>query len=110
MPTVEMASETTQLVEEKHTSRGSSTTRLGFRAYAPYLIFALCTSLYFLPFMRLLLRGSDEGILVVGAVRTIQGQLLGRDFFEVIGPGTFYWLAFFFKLFGVTFLASRICL
>jgi hypothetical protein len=60
--------------------------------------------------MRLLLRGSDEGILVVGAVRTVQGQLLGRDFFEVNGPGTFYWLALFFKLFGVTFLASRICL
>ncbi|HEY3988545.1 MAG TPA: glycosyltransferase family 39 protein [Acidobacteriaceae bacterium] len=78
--------------------------------YIPYLVFALCASLYFIPFMQLLLRGSDEGILVVGAVRTVHGQLLGRDFFEVIGPGTFYWLALFFKIFGVTFLASRICL
>ena len=45
-----------------------------------------------------------------GAVRTVHGQLLGRDFLEVVGPGTFYWLALFFKMFGVTFLASRICL
>ena len=82
----------------------------GARKYLPYLIFAACVSLYFLPFMRLLLRGSDEGILIEGAVRTVHGQLLGRDFFEVNGPGTFYWLAAFFKLFGVTFLASRICL
>src|SRR5882757_2996217 len=78
--------------------------------YVPYLVFALCASLYFFPFMRLLLRATDEGTLVEGAVRAVHGQLLGRDFFEVIGPGTFYWLALFFKLFGVTFLASRICL
>ena len=43
-------------------------------------------------------------------MRTVHGQLLGRDFFGSMGPGTFYWLALFFKLFGVTFLASRICL
>lgn len=77
---------------------------------APYLVFALCASLYFFPFMRLLLRGTDEGTLVYGAVRVVHGQFLGRDFFEVIGPGTFYWLALFFKLFGVTFFASRLCL
>jgi hypothetical protein len=80
------------------------------RCLLPYLVFAICTSLYFLPYMQLVLHGSNEGILVDGAVRTVQGQLLGRDFFEVVGPGTFYWLALFFKLFGVTFLASRICL
>src|SRR4051812_4156872 len=78
--------------------------------YLPYLVFAFCASLYFVPFMRLFLFGTDEGTLVDGAVRVAHGQLLGRDFFEVIGPGTFYWLALFFKLFGVTFLASRICL
>jgi 4-amino-4-deoxy-L-arabinose transferase-like glycosyltransferase len=91
-------------------TRGPSGTRPSARRYVPYLIFALCASLYFFPFMRLILRGSDEGILVEGAVRTVHGQLLGRDFLEVVGPGTFYWLALFFKMFGVTFLASRICL
>ncbi|MES2222304.1 MAG: hypothetical protein V4587_15215 [Acidobacteriota bacterium] len=54
--------------------------------------------------------GTDEGTLVYGAVRIVQGQVFARDFFEVMGPGTFYWLAAFFKLFGVTFLAARICL
>ena len=84
--------------------------RLHARKYLPYLAFALCASLYLFPFMRLLLYRSDEGILVEGAARTLHGQLLGRDFVEIIGPGTFYWLALFFKLFGVTFLASRLCL
>ncbi len=80
------------------------------RAYIPYLIFTLCASLYFLPFMRLLLQTRPEGLLVYGAVRIVHGQVFARDFFEVVGPGTFYWLALFFKLFGITFVATRICL
>src|SRR5882724_4533148 len=81
------------------------------RGYIPYLIFALCASLYFLPFMRLLLPGDgDEGLLISGAVRIVHGQVFARDFFEVVGPGTLYWLALFLKLFGVTFVATRICL
>lgn len=75
-----------------------------------YLIFALCASLYILPFMRLLMLGTDEGTLDYGAVRVLHGQVFTRDFFEVIGPGTFYWLAAFFKVFGVSFLSTRICL
>jgi Dolichyl-phosphate-mannose-protein mannosyltransferase len=60
--------------------------------------------------MRLLLQPPPEGLLVYGAVRIVHGQVFARDFFEVVGPGTFYWLALFFKLFGVTFVATRICL
>ncbi len=78
--------------------------------YAGYLLFILCASLYLLPFMRLLLQGTDEGLLVSGAVRVAHGQVFARDFSEVVGPGTFYWLALFFKLFGITFLATRVCL
>jgi 4-amino-4-deoxy-L-arabinose transferase-like glycosyltransferase len=55
-------------------------------------------------------RGGDEGTFVDGAVRIVHGQVFARDFFEVMGPGTFYWVAIFFKLFGATFLAARICL
>src|SRR3984957_18365594 len=80
------------------------------RGYVPYMTFALCASLYFFPFMRLLLQTPPEGLLVYGAVRIVHGQVFARDFFEVVGPGTFYWLALFFKLFGVTFAATRICL
>jgi len=75
-----------------------------------YFLFALCASLYLLPFMRIMFAWSDDGTLLCGAERIIHGQVFARDFFEVMGPGTFYWLAIFFKLFGVTFLASRICL
>jgi 4-amino-4-deoxy-L-arabinose transferase-like glycosyltransferase len=80
------------------------------RRYFPYLIFTLCAGLYLVPFMRLLLQTPPEGLLVYGAVRIVHGQVFARDFFEVVGPGTFYWLALFFKLFGVTFAATRICL
>jgi hypothetical protein len=100
----------TQSGKEKRTSLGPPKKERHLRRLVPYLVFAFCASLYFLPFMWLLLQGFNEGTLDCGAVRILHGQLLGRDFFEVIGPGTFYWLALFFKLFGVTFLASRICL
>ena len=79
-------------------------------SWRSYLLFALCASLYLLPFMRIMFAWSDDGTLLCGAERIIHGQVFARDFFEVMGPGTFYWLAIFFKLFGVTFLASRICL
>jgi 4-amino-4-deoxy-L-arabinose transferase-like glycosyltransferase len=74
-----------------------------------YALFTLCASLYLLPFLRVIVT-RDEGSLLTGAVRITQGQVFARDFFEVMGPGTFYWLAAFFKLFGISFMASRICL
>jgi 4-amino-4-deoxy-L-arabinose transferase-like glycosyltransferase len=78
--------------------------------WSSYALFTLCASLYLLPFMLFILAGTDEGTFLIGAVRIVHGQVFARDFFEVMGPGTFYWLAAFFKLFGVTFLATRICL
>ena len=88
----------------------SSLPRAGVSRYTSYLIFTLCSVVYLLPFTRLLLRGTDEGTLVYGATRIIHGQVFARDFFEVMGPGTFYWLAAFFKLFGVSFQTERLCL
>jgi hypothetical protein len=60
--------------------------------------------------MRLYMLGTDEGTLDYGAVRIVHGQVFARDFFEVIGPGTFYWLAAFFKVLGVSFFSARVCL
>jgi len=60
--------------------------------------------------MRFINLGSDEGSLLCGAERIVYGQVYARDFFELMGPGTFYWLAAFFKLFGVTMLARQVCL
>lgn len=79
-------------------------------AYSDYCAFILLASFYLLPFMRVLLPWTNEGTLASGAVRVLHGQVFARDFFEVMGPGTFYWLAAFFKALGPTFLAMRICL
>jgi len=79
-------------------------------AWNRYALYGLFASLYIVPFMQIYLLGTDEATLDYGAVRIVQGQVFTRDFFEVIGPGTFYMLAAFFKLFGVSFLVSRIYL
>ena len=79
-------------------------------AWSIYVIFTICVSLYLLPFMRVLALASDEGTILYGAVRIVHGQVFARDFFEIMGPGSFYWLAAFYKLFGVTYFAARTCL
>jgi len=76
----------------------------------PYILTAVSSILYFLPFLRVLSHNGDEGTLIMGAVRVTEGQVPFRDFFEVMGPGTFYWLALFFKFLGTTWFATRICL
>jgi hypothetical protein len=76
----------------------------------PYVFVAACAVLYFFPFIRVLSQNGDEGTLIMGAVRVSEGQVPFRDFFEVMGPGTFYWLALFFKLLGTTWFATRVCL
>jgi len=84
---------TIEVIPELRVKPGEATSamRAHARRYVPYLVFAFCFSLYFLPFVRLLLQQlTDEGTLLEGAVRIVHGQLLGRDFFEVVGPGTFY--------------------
>lgn len=76
----------------------------------PWIVFALGAGLYLLPISRLTFVGSDQGSLVDGAARVAHGQVFARDFFEVMGPGTFYWLAMFFKFFGVNCMAARVCM
>lgn len=71
-----------------------------------YVFLLLGAAIYLPPFMRFVL-GMDEGTLLVGAERIAHGQVFARDFFEVIGPGTFYLLAAWFKAFGVDFVTAR---
>lgn len=77
------------------------------RPYAAYAFFACATAFYLLPFMRVVLPWTNEGTLASGAARIVHGQVFARDFFEVMGPGTFYLLAGFFKVLGVSFFALR---
>ena len=64
-------------------------------------------AMYLCLFLRTLWRIGDEGSIVYGAQRVAEGELPYRDFFEVMGPGAFYWLALWFKALGTTWLASR---
>ena len=50
----------------------------------------------------------DEGALLYGAQRVSEGAVPGRDFVEMIAPGSFYWLGLFFKLFGAGWQVSRL--
>ncbi len=80
------------------------------RASKAYFLFVLAALIYLYPFLRLAPGANDEGEFLYDAVRVVQGQVPVRDFFEAMAPGTFYWLALFYKLFGVTWAASRIAL
>ena len=87
-----------------------SSTKKTSAPWLSYVVFTLYAGLYLMPFMRVIGVGSDEGSVIYAAVRVFHGQVFTRDFFEVMGPVTPYFLAAFFKLFGVTFLATRVCL
>jgi Dolichyl-phosphate-mannose-protein mannosyltransferase len=67
----------------------------------------LLSSVYLYPFVRVLWGIRDEGSIVYSAQLVAEGALPYRDFFEIAGPATYYWLAFFFKLFGTKFAVAR---
>lgn len=62
--------------------------------------------LYWLNARRFVLIG-DEGIYIDGARRILAGQVPYRDFFIVMGPGTFWLEALAFRAFGMTLVAAR---
>lgn len=49
----------------------------------------------------------DEGIILVGAERALDGEVPYRDFWTMYGPASFYLTAALYKLFGVSDLAVR---
>ena len=52
----------------------------------------------------------DEGIVLEGAQRILRGEVLYRDFFSYFTPGSYYFLALLFKVFGSSFLVARTAL
>jgi len=63
--------------------------------------------LYYVPILRWVLWLGDEGVVLHGAVRVLDGQALYRDFFEILPPGAFLIPAAWMRLFGSDFLAAR---
>ncbi|HKV04589.1 MAG TPA: glycosyltransferase family 39 protein [Candidatus Acidoferrales bacterium] len=72
-------------------------------------IFAV-TVLYLCIFRRYTSVDPDEGIVLQGAERILNGEVLYRDFFSLLTPGSYYWLALIFKIFGDSMLVARTAL
>lgn len=77
------------------------------RPLAIYLTVAILSVIYLYPFVRSLSDVPDSGIYLNGAYLVSQGLVPSRDFVELQGPGSFVWLAFFFRLFGATFVTAH---
>jgi 4-amino-4-deoxy-L-arabinose transferase-like glycosyltransferase len=69
-------------------------------------IFAI-SILHFSWFYNFVLVSPDEGIALQGAQRILEGQVPYRDFFSFVTPGSYYWTALFFAIFGNSFLVAR---
>jgi 4-amino-4-deoxy-L-arabinose transferase-like glycosyltransferase len=71
-----------------------------------FLVFGLSV-LYLWPFRAVTELFQDEGIVLQGAQRILEGEVLYRDFFSFYTPGSFYWQALLFKVFGSSYLVAR---
>ncbi len=54
------------------------------------------------------LRIFDEGIILTGADRVVNGAVPYKDFWSIYPPGNFFLLSFWFELFGTSVLTERI--
>ena len=97
-----MSSACTELLKESGRTRS-----FAFRAYLPYLLLTVAAGSFLYPFVRVLTWTPDGGVFIYGAERVLDGDVPSHDFIELQGPGSFYWLALFFKIFGATTLTAR---
>lgn len=74
------------------------------------LLVSAVAFVYLLPFFRYTSLNADEGIVLQGAQRILEGQILYRDFFSFYTPGAYYWTALLFRLFGNSILVPRLAL
>jgi 4-amino-4-deoxy-L-arabinose transferase-like glycosyltransferase len=73
------------------------------------LLFGLtCAYLYL--FRRYTNTDADEGVILEGAQRILHGEILYRDFFSFYTPGSYYFLAALFKIFGNSLPVARAAL
>lgn len=74
---------------------------------ATVIALILAASFYLTLFMNRSVNLTDEGLVLFGAERVLNGDIPHRDFFTLYGPGQFYLLAALFKLFGSSVLVER---
>lgn len=73
-----------------------------------HLWVAVIAAAYLFIFVRVQWRIGDEGDMLNGALAVAEGRVPYRDFFDLRGPACFYWLGFFFKMFGATWQVARL--
>jgi 4-amino-4-deoxy-L-arabinose transferase-like glycosyltransferase len=73
-------------------------------------VIVLVSFAYLLMFRRYTTMDPDEGIILQGAQRILQGQVLYRDFFSFFTPGSYYLVALLFKVFGSSVVVARTAL
>ena len=66
--------------------------------------------LYLFIFRRFCGIDPDEGIILQGAQRILDGQVLYRDFFSFFTPGSYYLFVLIFRVFGNSYLVAHTAL
>jgi 4-amino-4-deoxy-L-arabinose transferase-like glycosyltransferase len=74
------------------------------------LVIFLLSFLYLCLFRRYSGIDPDEGIILQGAQRILDGQVLYRDFFSFFTPGSYYLFALVFRVFGDSYLVAHAAL
>jgi hypothetical protein len=98
----------TTSVEEIKTPAGiSGVNRLVTSDVVVATILGILTAIYLLPLRHIMRIDADEGIILQGAIRVLQGQLPYRDFFSFYTPASYFWDALLFRVFGDTITVPR---
>jgi hypothetical protein len=71
------------------------------------LLVAIVAAALCLPFLRTIYWLGDEGVLLHGAARILDGKRLYADFFEFLPPGGFVLTAIWFKIAGISIVSAR---
>jgi hypothetical protein len=79
---------------------------LRIRNLTPLLVAALSFA-YFLTYP-LAIGKADESHLLYGAKRILEGEVIYKDFFEILSPLAYYLFAGIYRLAGTTLLAARV--
>src|SRR5438552_15368316 len=77
-----------------------------YERHTAALVFLLSVA-YLCIFRRYTFIEPDEGIILQGAQRILRGEVMYRDFFSFLTPGSFYMYALLFKLLGSSLIVAR---
>lgn len=74
------------------------------------LSIGILSCVYLMAFRRITTLNPDEGVSLQAAQRILHGEVPYRDFFSLVTPGSYYWTALLFRVFGDSILVARTAL